>query len=328
MITMREMLLGVVLPMVLGGVAAALCSWGLRGRLRRGFGAVVVMAAGYAAAHLGLVGVPNVMPTPSQHAIAWGLVIGAVFGVVDVIVDGVWGGLMCRAVGAAVRLAGAASIVALMGWRRLSSDRAWSSDEVLTWGAGVLSVWALWMLFAAIDRRVRMDGSRARGGGLEPWLRERERWGSSGGTLVASGVAGVSAPAVVIVGSVQVAGQLLGAMAIGLVMAGLAGFASPRRGVAGETAWALGRVGSGAAAGLIGSAWVNACIFADLPAWLMVGLACAPSAALLVDLGLCRGWGAWSRVLLRIALAVIAAGLIGGVPAAFEFVRHKEEYGV
>lgn len=295
MISSRELLLSLVLPVAWAAMWLTAAIFSRRAKV---VCVGVAVLGSYVIAHVGLFGWPTFPPTPARHGIAWAGVVGLVGGAAIGFARG-------RAMRAwLVRAACVSAGMVLVGWSRFGLERAWTAFEcvwfVVVW-AGATAMW--WMIDS-------VAGPSEGGSTRMP----RDGW------IIASSVAGLSAPVVVLVGSAVGEGQVLGALASALMVGALV--AMLPRGPS------MGSVGAGVAVMIAAMVWFDAMLWATLPAWMVVGFCAAPAAGFVSDALLFRSRPPWIRSVVRVSAVSGVMMAVGGMSAVREWMALSGEFGM
>ena len=153
MIGPRDILIGIVLPMVFAAVCLVLVArpWGRGSRMHAALGWVLAVALGYGAAHLGLEGVPG-EPLESQDWILLALLPGAVLIAILQVVPSVPRGIVWAA---RVLLGAGMPVVLLLSYLRQVGEpwAVWTAVDAMMWLGGLGAVCSVvWVCLARLER--------------------------------------------------------------------------------------------------------------------------------------------------------------------------------
>ncbi len=299
MVTQKEVLFGVVAPVVIAFVVMLIAWRPWRGSLKSAgsWGGAVGLAMAYIVAQLGLYGMPKFQIRPVEHWLVVIALIGMIVGLIESFRRGPWWGRL------AWRLIAAAGGVWLIV-RLQVVNQAWTAGECAAWTAGLAcAVVVFWSMVDALAERVDRSG------------------GGAGAALVMSGVVGLSGVIIILDGQTLLIGQFAGALALALLACAATGLWRKRATIA---------RGGVAVVGLLAPMfWLDAWLWAELSWWYMVAFALSPALALAGDLPLVRAWRGWMRTLVRVGAVALPLMALAGmeIKQAMDEEKARQELG-
>lgn len=299
MLSLKELLLGVVAPAIIGLIVMLIAHrpWRRRSGTVGKWGGAVGVALAYIVAHIGLYGPPQFKPAPVEHWLVWIALSGMVIGVLESYWRGSrWGRLLWRAVAAA---GGVWLLVRLQVINNL-----WTSGQAALWTAGLAGgVVFFWSIADALTQRIERQG------------------GGGGAALTLSAVTGFGAAIIVLDGQTLVVGQFAGALSIALLACAAVAWWQPRA--------MIGRGGAAVVGLLAPMLWIDAWMWAELGAWHALAIAISPALAFAGDLPGVHAWRGWVRTLVRVgAVSLPLLTLVGlEVKQALDEQKAQQELG-